>query len=203
MAKDAERQEAYRLFVEEGVQNWNDLSRRSRLSTTTLRKYLDNGSALKDHRQRCEAAKKMYVEKGATDVDAICHAVKIHRNLWNKIYTPAWDNMRADFMADHPALYTTGQLLQQAAELLLTSVRTTGYTGEDVKTLVSLANALQSFKTGEHRLEMVLVGMTEFSTWFRDHAKDMGVKSAEVRTLSKVMDAFRQEKVAQLRAQAT
>ena len=193
-----EREEAYRLAVEEGIFDLTELGRRVGLSRTTLRKFI-GPEARRDHMDRVRMAKALYIEKGLTDVEAICAQARISPNLWAKIYQVQWDTDRAQYVAEHPVLYSTGQILHQAAEQLLASVKTAGYKGEDVKQFINLANAFESFKTGEHRIEMALVGLTDFAQWFRDNAKDLGVSAGEVRLLSRVLDRYRHVQLAQLR----
>lgn len=193
-----ERDEAYRLAVEEGIFDLTELGRRVGLSRTTLRKFI-GPEARKDHMDRVRMAKALYIEKGLTDVEAICAQARISPNLWAKIYEMKWDTSRAEYVAEHPVLYSTGQILQQAAELLLQSVKTAGYSGEDVKQFINLANAFESFRTGEHRIEMSLVGLTDFAHWFRDHAKELGVSAGEVRLLARVLDRYRHVQLQKLR----
>jgi hypothetical protein len=193
-----ERELAYRLFVEEGVQVVEELARRSGLSKGTLAKLI-TAEARKDYQQRVRETKRLYVEQGLTDVEAICAQAKISPVLFRKIYAVSWDQERADYVTANPVLYTTGQILQQAAELLLTRVRTTGYSGEDVKTFINLANAFEQFRTGEHRIEMAMVGIGDFADWFRDNAKRLRVSAPEVRTLVHVLDEYRQQLLNRLR----
>lgn len=197
--KTREREEAYRLYVEEGITTIEELARRVNLSKTTLHRFI-GPEATKDHRQRCAEARRLYVEQGMTDTDAICASARISPLLFRKIYKIDWDQARADYVSAHPVLYTTGQILQQAAEEMLTSVRTTGYSDQNVKTFINLANAFETFQTGEHRIEMAMVGLTDFVDWFRANAKKLGVSAGEVRSLVKVLDRFRAELLTKLRA---
>lgn len=190
MAKHAERQEAYRLFVEEGLHDFTELAHRCDLSTSTLRKFL-GPEAKKDFHTRCREARRLYVEKGLTDVESLCHQARIHPNLWLKIYRVDWDEERARYVADNPTLYRTGELLYQAAEGLLNQIRTSGYNDENVDKLVKLANAHERFRTGEYRLESILMGLGEFVAWFRDEAKTLGIKPREVKHLALLIGEFR------------
>ena len=197
--KQKEREEAYRLYVEEGVTVIDDLCKRVGLSKPTVQKVI-GPEAKKDHQKRCAEARRLYVEQGMIDTDAICAAARISPKLFRLIYKIDWDQARADYVAAHPVLYTTGQILQQAAETLLNSVRTSGYSDQNVKTFVTLANSFESFKTGEHRIEMAMVGLTDFADWFRANAKALSVSAPEVRSLVKVLDKFRSELLNKLRA---
>jgi hypothetical protein len=198
--KTKERELAYQLFVEEGIQDLDALAQRVGLSVSTLRKFLSGPEAKRDHRLRCEEAKRLYVEQGVTKIDTICTAARIHPNLWKNIYRASWDQERASYVAAHPTLYTTGQLLMQAAEHLLTSVQAKGYTGESVKQLVELANNFNRLRTGEHRIEMCMVGVTDFSEWIREHARAFGWKEENVALLCDALLKYRDDQLAKLRA---
>jgi len=195
--KHANRAECYRLYVEEGVADITDLARRSDLSRTTVRSIL-TAEARKDHQARCREAKRLYVERGVSDVAAICAQAKIHMNLFFKIHDASWDAERAQHVAENPTLFRTAELLRQAAEALLLDVKTQGYQGESVGKLVALSNSFGKFESGEFQLEMVLMGMTAFAAWFKDHARELKLKRAEVHALQHVLDVYRQSLVAQL-----
>lgn len=202
--KTTERQEAYRLYVECGVEEQDELARRAKLSITSIKKWWKEmgAAAQKDRRERLALARKLYVEQGISDIKALCAQARIDPALWALVYEPAWDADRAEFVAQHPALYTTGQILQQAAENLLTLIKKDGYKGERVTELISLCNALEKFKTGEFDLEMILVGMTHFVQYVEDNAKDQGLKPRDIKALGKVMDAFRKHIVKKLGGRA-
>ncbi len=96
-------------------------------------------------------------------------------------------------------LYTTGELLAQAAELLLRDIKLHGYSGENVKTWLSLANAYERFKTGEYRIEMILAGIGDFAEYVHEQGYRLGVSADNISALIRILDSFRQEKVEQLR----
>lgn len=198
--KHANRAECYRLYVEEGVQDIAELARRAELSRTTVRAIL-TAEAREDHHRRCREARRLYVEQGVSDVNAICAQAKIHKNLFFKLHDASWDEARAKHVAENPVLFRTAELLYQAAEKMLTEVKVHGYQGQTVSHLITLANAFEKFRTGEFRMEMILMGVTDFAVWFRDNARNLGFKRLEVQALQRALDAFRQTLVARLEAQ--
>lgn len=188
--KHKERAEAYRLYVEEGVHDMQELAERSGLSRATVRTVI-TPDATKEYVRRCREAKRLYVDRGMTDVGTICAQAGIHLNLWTKLYTASWDEERAKHVADNPVNYRTAQLLQQAAEQLLLKVQSKEYDGQDVNELVKLTNAFEKFKTGEFKLESILMGIEDFASWFFGSAADLGVSAAEARALARVVNRYK------------
>lgn len=195
------REEAYRIWVREGIHDLDVIAGRPEvnLGRTSLRNYFRGtvlAQANRDFNERCAKAKKLYVENGVTNPEAICAQADIDITLWKRLWRPDWDTERADYIAKHPALYTLGQKLCKGADELINRILATDdYDPELAKQWMQLANQFEGFKTGEYRREMIVSGFHEWAGWFKANANRLGIKPEVVSVLGDAMQEFATELV--------
>ncbi len=194
----------------EGVFNYADLAERVGVHANTLRKpdWLPTkvlAELRKEHRRRCNEARRLYVEMKIDDPAQIAAQANLARTRVSEIlaqHIDEWAAARADHQLSNPILFSTGQILYQAAELLLGEIRTKGYNDESINKWVALANGFEKFNTGEFRDEMAISGISDFAIWLRENAKRLKVKPDTVRDIAKLVDEYRKQRVQSVKVAA-
>jgi AraC-like DNA-binding protein len=194
--------EAYKLFVEQGERNLRRIAEHCEISISTVRRVLKTTKALAEYQRRVDHAQRMFHDEGLRVEKDICSRSGISPLVFRKeviLQLPELPCMqRRDTV---PVLHSAGELLRQAGEQLLRDISESGYNDENVKQWMALANAYERFRTGEYRIEMILVGIEDFASYFRINAKERGITPDHISVLISLLDEYRRDKVQQLQRQ--
>ncbi|MAT37985.1 MAG: hypothetical protein CL946_00090, partial [Ectothiorhodospiraceae bacterium] len=170
--KKDQTEEAARLYIEEGIRDQAEIRERTGLSRTTIWRMFKMPELDVECNKRREAAILAYKRNPERSIESIADEAKISFEHCRLVILRSQareerlkqfnehQEQRDPNVPSTSLVFTTMNILHQAALDLAHDVRAKGYTGQNVKQLQMLMTSLRKFDSGDYMLELAVYGLT-------------------------------------------